>query len=223
MRVSADRCLTSVGGEVRLNKLILKTALITLACVLALALLLFGVFSLFVPSVMVSLTDKLGMESACARYSAAVYEKSGAIDDLAVAVERNYGAGRYEAAAEYGTELLQRDDFDSYSAARDADSLGLTASYAQYAAGIVSVAQYYSGAADAAVRTAFDACGIAFPQNNAVVYLIDAAMNVRADTAACRVLLTRLQELQSQLSPSAAEDSEYISVWIDQLNAFCAG
>ena len=223
MRVSADRCLTSVGGEVRLNKLILKTALITLACVLALALLLFGVFSLFVPSVMVSLTDKLGMESACARYSAAVYEKSGAIDDLAVAVERNYGAGRYEAAAEYGAELLQRDDFDSYSAARDADSLGLTASYAQYAAGIVSVAQYYSGAADAAVRTAFDACGIAFPQNNAVVYLIDAAMNVRADTAACRVLLTRLQELESRLSPSTAEDSKYISVWIDQLNAFCAG
>ena len=206
-----------------MNKLILKTALITLACVLALALLLFGVFSLFVPSVMVSLTDKLGMESACARYSAAVYEKSGAIDDLAVAVERNYGAGRYEAAAEYGTELLQRDDFDSYSAARDADSLGLTASYAQYAAGIVSVSQYYSGDTDAAIRTAFDACGIAFPQNNAVVYLIDATMNVRADTAACRVLLTRLQELESRLSPSAAEDAEYISVWIDQLNAFCAG
>ena len=221
--MSADRCLTSVGGEVRLNKLILKTALITLACVLALALLLFGVFSLFVPSVMVSLTDKLGMESACARYSAAVYEKSGAIDDLAVAVERNYGAGRYEAAAEYGTELLQRDDFDSYSAARDADSLGLTASYAQYAAGIVSVSQYYSGDTDAAVRTAFDACGIAFPRNNAAVYLIDAAMNVRADAAVCRVLLTRLQELESRLSPSAGEDSKYISVWIDQLNAFCAG
>lgn len=206
-----------------MNKLILKTALITLACVLALALLLFGIFSLFVPSVMVSLTDKLGMESACARYSAAVYEKSGAIDDLAVAVERNYGAGRYEAAAEYGAELLQRDDFDSYSASRDADSLGLTASYAQYAAGIVSVAQYYSGDTDAAVRTAFDACGIAFPQNNAAVYLIDAAMNVRADTAACRVLLTRLQELESRLSPSAGEDSKYISVWIDQLNTFCAG
>ena len=49
-----------------MGKLIAKTAAITLACIIVLALVLFGIFSLFVPSVMGSLTDSLGMTGACA-------------------------------------------------------------------------------------------------------------------------------------------------------------
>ncbi len=200
-----------------MHKLILKTALITLASVLALALLLFGVFSLFVPSVMVSLTDKLGMDGACARYSCAVYEKSGEVGDLALAVERSYNAQRYEDAAAYGAELLARDDFSDYCTARDGAQNGLTSSYAQYAAGITSVSQYLAGDGDAAVRTAFSACGNAFAAGNAAVYLIDAALGEQGDAAMCGVLLTKLQELSSQLSPSQAEDAARLSVWLRPL------
>ena len=49
-----------------MGKLIAKTAAITFACIIVVALVLFGIFSLFVPSVMVSLTDSLGMTGACA-------------------------------------------------------------------------------------------------------------------------------------------------------------
>ena len=60
-----------------MGKLIAKTAAITLACIIAAALLLFGIFSLFFPSVMMSLTDSLGMEGPCASYTVSVYEKTG--------------------------------------------------------------------------------------------------------------------------------------------------
>ena len=186
-----------------MQKLVLKTALITLASVLVLALLVYGVLSLFVPSAMVSLTDKLGMDGACARYSVSVYEKTGDIDDLAAAVERSYGAERYGDAAEYGV-ILAGQKYD----------------YAQFAAGIVSVSLYYDGQTDAAVKVAFDAVGSSFPTGNAVIYLLSAACDAEKDADTCRILLTALQELRGQLPAGAQEDAEAVSQWITLMETF---
>ena len=82
-----------------MGKLIAKTAGITLAAIVALALVLLGMFSWFAPGIMVTITENLGLEGACASYSISVYERSGEIDDLAVAVERCYNVGDYENAA----------------------------------------------------------------------------------------------------------------------------
>ena len=203
-----------------MQKLVLKTALITLASVLVLALLVYGVLSLFVPSAMVSLTDKLGMDGACARYSVSVYEKTGDIDDLASAVERSYGAERYGDAAEYGVILLEREDFSSYCERRENAMAGQKYDYAQFAAGIVSVSLYYDGQTDAAVKVAFDAVGSSFPTGNAVIYLLSAACDAEKDADTCRILLTALQELRGQLPAGAQEDAEAVSQWITLLETF---
>ncbi len=203
-----------------MQKLVLKTALITLASVLVLALLVYGVLSLFVPSAMVSLTDKLGMDGACARYSVSVYEKTGDIDDLAAAVERSYGAERYGDAAEYGVILLEREDFSSYCERRENAMAGQKYDYAQFAAGIVSVSLYYDGQTDAAVKVAFDAVGSSFPTGNAVIYLLSAACDAEKDADTCRILLTALQELRGQLPAGAQEDAEAVSQWITLLETF---
>ncbi len=205
-----------------MQKLVLKTALITLASVLVLALLVYGVLSLFVPSAMVSLTDKLGMDGACARYSVAVYEKTGSIDDLASAVERSYGAERYGDAAEYGVILLGREDFPSYCERRESEIAGEKYDYAQFAAGIVSVSLYYDGQTDAAVKVAFDAVGNSFPTGNAAIYLLSAAYDAERDAATCRILLTALEDLRGQLPAGAEEDASVVAGWIALLETFLA-
>lgn len=205
-----------------MQKLVLKTALITLASVLVLALLVYGVLSLFVPSAMVSLTDKLGMDGACARYSVSVYEKTGDIDDLAAAVERSYGAERYGDAAEYGVILLGREDFPSYCERRESEIAGEKYDYAQFAAGIVSVSLYYDGQTDAAVKVAFDAVGNSFPTGNAAIYLLSAAYDAERDAATCRILLTALEDLRGQLPAGAEEDASVVAGWIALLEMFLA-
>ena len=202
-------------------KVILKTALITLAAILVLALMLYGILSLFVPSAMVSLTDKLGMDGACARYSIAVYNKTEQIDDLAYAVERNYNAERYEQAAEYGILLLEHDEFAGYCAERES-GMEKQNSYAQFASGIVSVSLYRTGDKEGALRVAFDAVATSFPTGNAVVYLLAVAYDEAQDKEMCGYILNSLQGLQDQFVSDSASYA-LIGSWIEALESFLAG
>lgn len=212
-------------GENDLGKLIAKTALVTLACILALALLLFGVFSLFFPSVMVSVTNGLGMDSACASYSISVYKHTKDVGDLAVAVERNYYAEKYGDAAEYGSILINSEQFSDYCSAVDEKNGGVQGSAssriegtsAQYFIGIVAVSQYREGIS-AAIDTAFGALGNnAFEKGNAVVFLSSVAM-ASEDREFCSEILSRL----SSLHPTG-EDAAYFETFAQSLEEFCKG
>lgn len=202
-----------------MGKLIAKTAAITLACIIAAALLLFGIFSLFFPSVMMSLTDSLGMEGACASYTVSVYDKTGKTEDLALAVERSYLAGHYEDAAKYGVIFLDSEDFSAFCSKED-EKAGSSAQYlrgssAQYYTGIVAVSLYECSDAGA-IDIAFAALGDAFPENNAVIYLATAAME-KEDTEFCRQILDRLDSL----SP-VSEDADKLADFQSALQEFCA-
>lgn len=202
-----------------MGKLIAKTAAITLACIIAAALLLFGIFSLFFPSVMMSLTDSLGMEGPCASYTVSVYEKTGKTEDLALAVERSYLAEHYEDVAKYGILFLQSEDFSSFCLEEDKNS-GSSSQYlrgtsAQYYTGIVSVS-LYNCADERAIDTAFGALGNGFPENNAVIYLATAGMQ-KEDAEFCRQILDRLDSL----SP-VSEDMERFVQFQTALREFCA-
>ena len=203
-----------------MGKLIGKTAAATFSLLVAFALIIFGVISLASPSAMMSFTDSMGMVGASAYYSVAAYDRSGDISDLATAVEKSYDAGHYEDAAEYGVKFLDDSDFSEYCAGRDADTQGnaaIRSSYAQYAAGIVSSAQYYTGAEEFALNTALESLGETFPQNNAAIYLAASAME-KEDTDFCKLLLERLEVL------SVKNDAEQVNLeaFLSQLRAYCA-
>lgn len=205
-----------------MGKLVLKTAAATVSFLVAFALILFGIVSLASPSAMMSFTDSLGMRGASAYYSIAAYDRSGEISDLAIAVERSSDAGHYSDAAEYGKKLLNHADFAEYCAARDADTQGnisfIRGSYAQYAAGLVSTAQYYSGEKTAARDTALGSLEEnTFPQNNAVIYLASAAMD-SGDTELCKDILSALENL----SVENVQEQEYFQSFIADLRAYCA-
>ena len=203
-----------------MGKLILKTASVTLLCLVAVALILFGAVSLISPSAMMGLTDSLAMEGMSAYYSVAVYERTGAVGDLASAVERSFDAEHFDDAAKYGKLLLTSEGFSDYCAERDADTQGIDSvlgEYAQYAAGLVSSAQYYIGEKDSAIETALGAVGETFPQNNAAVYLATAAMD-REDKDFCRQMLGSLEELNF----SGTQDQARLSDFVVMLKGYCA-
>ena len=203
----------------KLGKLIVKTAICTLAVLIGLALILFGAVSLAAPAAMLSVADDLGMEKLAASYSVAVYEKTSGVDDLAEAVERNYAAGEYSVCAEYGSLFLKDPGFSDYCAARDraaGSAEGITGSYSQYASGIVASAQYWTGKKELSLSTAFGAIGETFPQNNAVISLAAAARSGN-DKAFCTVLLSELKKLTIEDSSEAASLAEFAAV----LSEYC--
>ncbi len=201
-----------------MGKLIIKTAAITLACIIVLALILFGVFSLFFPSVMVSVTDKLGMESACASYSVSQYKKSGTIEDLSVAVKRSYAAGHYEDSAFYGKILINDDGFTAFCDLADAQMSPaeemIMGNIGYYYIGITVASQYYIGS-DEAIDTAFGALGDSFTENNPVVYLVNAAKG-REDKEFCGQVLERLNALDPR-----EEDEKYFEDYKNALEEYC--
>ena len=187
----------------QLGKLIAKTAGITLAAIVALALVLLGMFSWFAPGIMVTITENLGLEGACASYSISVYERSGDIDDLAVAVERCYNVGDYENAASYGSELLSDEGFDDYCAKRDneitSDYIGDTD---QYLIGIVAESLYRTNQKENALNLVSAAANNEFRTNSAIVYLGTVAVE-QGDAAFCSQILSRLDgmDLDEDLYP----------------------
>lgn len=65
-----------------MKKLVLKTALFTLAGILALGVILFGVFALFSPKTIANTADKMGNYSVSVFYYEKAYEKSNSLEDL---------------------------------------------------------------------------------------------------------------------------------------------
>ena len=179
-----------------MGKLIAKTAGITLAAIVALALVLLGMFSWFAPGIMVTITENLGLEGACASYSISVYERSGDIDDLAVAVARCYNVGDYENAASYGSKLLSDEGFDDYCAKRDneiaSDDIGDTD---QYLIGIVAESLYRTNQKENALNLVCAAANNEFRQQSAIVYLGVVAAE-QEDAAFCSQILSRLDGMQ---------------------------
>lgn len=203
-----------------LGKLVLKTAAATFSLLVAFALILFGVVSLASPAAMMSFTDSLDMNGVSAYYSVAVYDRTGEISDLAVAVEKSYYAGHYADAAAYGEKLLDDSSFSEYCAERDEDTQGnaaIRSSYAQYAGGIVSSAQYYNGEKDKSLNTAFDALGQTFPETNAVSLLASAAID-KGDVEFCKSILARLEGL----SVENVQEQKNLQNFIMKLQIYCA-
>lgn len=151
-----------------LKNLVVKTALFTIGGLIALCLILWGLFSWLAPSVMVSIADGLGMDKSAASYSVSVYEKSGKIDDLTSVVERNYFCGKYKVSAKYGEMLLNRDDFLEYSLKISGGK--------QYVSGMTAVSFYKIGDSDKALKIASDNTAGEFKKFNGLERLLDSAI-----------------------------------------------
>lgn len=133
-----------MAEEGTLGKLIGKTVCATLALLLAVFLFLYGICSLFFPSLMMTVSDSLGLEKTNATYSIRLYEKTGELSDLASAIERCYFVGKYQEVVKYGTILLADDGYEEFC--EEQDETYTSAYYENYDAFITAL---IASAADA--------------------------------------------------------------------------
>ncbi len=142
-----------------MDKLVLKTALLSLVAVIVAALLVFSLWMLSSPQTMASACEKTGnyrLAVTCAdlRYK---YTKNAA--DLARCAEDGILAGDDGYIVKYGEKLVAHSGYEELCAQKDkqlADSpyAEYTRGYNTYICGWLASAQYRSGAIEKAVQTA---------------------------------------------------------------------
>ena len=159
------------------NRLIWRTAGITLFVIVMLVLLCFNIIGLAAPRVIAEGANRLGMGGVAVSFSKAQYERSGRIDDLADLCERAIKFGKYGTADEYLRELI---DFD-----RDGESLatvaerreitvgGVRYDYTAYILGNSAYVRYKTGQAEDALAFAKENTGV-YGAASPLGYLVDA-------------------------------------------------
>ena len=215
---------TTSSGPV-LGKLVAKTALFTLAGILALVLILFGVFTIFFPSVMVTVSDKLGMDKVCTYYAVSVYNRSNDISDLADVVERGYQSHSWGTVSKYGKKLINRKDFGEFCDLKDIEAENgeegalIAGTYDQYIVGLIAEAMYRQNDEENALDTAFYLNREVFPANNAVVSLSLIVMN-EGDVAFAERIYEELNTLYETVNFDSEEDGENLEMLIGMMRDF---
>ncbi len=102
-----------------MKKLILKTVLITLACVIGLLAILFGVFAIFFPSILAKTADNLGNYDVAIHYYEKQYQKTEDLDDLFVLCQKLDVKESPESAKEYLSIMVRSDGFVDFCLEQD--------------------------------------------------------------------------------------------------------
>ena len=105
-----------------MKKLILKTIAITLASILALCLLTFGVFALFFPAPTARFFDNIGGYSASVFFYEKQYNKTGDIEDLSNLVVKVDDENDSVRAESFLADLVYHQDFDKFCQEQDLDN-----------------------------------------------------------------------------------------------------
>ena len=121
-----------------MKKLVIKTSLITLACIVGAMLIAFGVTALFAPVKMADFFDGVGNYSASVFFYEKQYKKTQEISDLELLVSKMDRQDAYEKG--YLKELVEHEDFYSYT-----DGKGHLITTAEYYYGEYSLALFENG------------------------------------------------------------------------------
>lgn len=129
-----------------MNRIIIKTSLITFGIVAGIAVVVFAVLSLGFPSTMAGWCEQSGNYSFAVRYAALSYSYSGDVSDLARCANDAVLAQDNSLIIKYGTLLIDDEDFDDYCQTADGEFSekypGISYSYRQYIYAVVAGACY---------------------------------------------------------------------------------
>lgn len=134
-----------------MRKIIIKTAAIAVAGVIALFAVIVGIFSLSYPQGMARACESFGWYSLAANYSSLSYNYSGEIGDICNAVDDSAKAENDGKIIKYSEKLFADKGFEDFY---DADNFKAQNYYIVYA-----TALYRENRADDAVKVAADAIG----------------------------------------------------------------
>lgn len=141
-----------------MNKVVLKTALITIAALAAAALIVFAMWLVISPQTMATSCEKTGNYSFAVTCADLRYKYTGDISDLARCAEDGILSGKDEHILNYCEKLTTHEEFGKICAVKDeALSGGIygehTGEYKAYIFGNLAAAQYRAGDTDKAVAS----------------------------------------------------------------------
>lgn len=146
-----------------MNKVILKSSLITIGALAAAAILIFSLWILISPQSMAAVSEKIGNYDFAATCSDLKYKYSDKTDDLAHCAEDSILAKNDKLIIKYCEALIEKSDYDALCRQRNEEFLRTQYgelivkydfNYDTYIRGTLAAAQYRKGALEKAVVTA---------------------------------------------------------------------
>lgn len=102
-----------------MKKLVIKTAIITLASIVSIMAVAFGTLCVFMPKTVAGGFEKLGSKTASVFFYQKQYQKTNDIEDLIVVIDCAYSMEDYVLQEEYLKELINHKDFDAFCKQED--------------------------------------------------------------------------------------------------------
>lgn len=198
----------------RVDKVIVRAVLSTLAAIALLLLITVLSCVFFFPSTLMRISYDLGMERSAVRYAERAYKLGGGAENIALAFEVSLDREEFEKVEKYGKKLLLDDEFSEYCLQKDAENSGneyVVGSYEQYVYGNTYAAAYRNGKVEEALSAAFASTETAFPQGNASVRILLAALQKGDMATAARI---REEMLAKRSNDVFAADVDYLNEMI---------
>ena len=169
-----------------MGKYVVKTAVITVLCIIGALIVIFFALFLFSPKTLGNAFSATGNKSAAAFFYSRQYEKSGSCSDLAVLIDvydQKTDAGKVYG---YCAELTGKPDFDAFCEENDAGRrAGITTAEYYYAKCAISA--YYEKGIDTCVSVCTESVDLSgYTAFNAFRYVISAVELTDVDKVAMR-------------------------------------
>ena len=194
----------------RVDKVILRAALSTLAAIAALLAIMLLALCFIFPSTMMRITFDLGLDGASIRYAKRAYAYTSDVTFIAFATEAAIGLGDCAQIETCGEELIADEDFNAHCAQKNAliESAG---GYEQYVFAQVCVAKYRQGEKTEAIEKAFELVGNGFPKNNAVAAVLLTAFS-GDDMTTVNAVKAKMKEMD--VSEFSDSDRDYYAAML---------
>ena len=200
-----------------MQKLIVKTALITFASAIG-ALILFAlVCMLFFPSAVSDAAYNMGMDNISVTFAERAYKNGGDEKSLKTLVDRAAQAENYTAVVTYAQIFVDSDYFAQAVESEDSNIGQTSGSYYGYITGHLAVAYYNMGDKDAALQTIAEHSGEGkYVRYNAAEYLILEVIS-KNDKDFATVLMGELLslELEGDEATLLAEDISMLQTFLN--------
>ncbi len=182
----------------RLDKIIMKAFLKTLAAALILLGILFGVLAIAFPHTMMDFTYSMGMDKVSVSFSITSYERFHRVDYIAMGADTALAAGMHEQANECLELLVVDDGFDDFCNTRNEtlpdQAKGTT--YQAYYFRQLCLAKYAMGDGTAVGR-AVELMGGTFVSGNPLVaVLAQARMDGQAGASTIKTIYDTMKALK---------------------------
>ena len=198
----------------RLDKVILRAILSTLAAIGVLFLVMILSCLFFFPSTLMHITYDMGMEKSAVRNAERAYKLDGGVEYMAFAFSIAVDNGDYEKVQAYGEKIIADDEFADYCTAQDNENQGneyLVGGYAQFVYGNTYSAQYRNGEKEEALQNAY-AVAKDFAPGNPVARILIAALEKEDYTTAAEIYHTLLEWRETDMFDTNAYLNQMIAL-----------